>query len=207
MRRDPNRVCARGGYAASASSSSQVTGKWGPGPISPPPLWRTLWFLLKVVIRYIVINGGDGLRWLGREFLKNRDRWESRQTGDGAKRIRPPARTSYRPPAGAQSASEPGIAYDATGMVKTDLVRRVTQTTALESPAAQEAVGAPFKAVASALARGDRVVLRRFGMFHTGSRKTGVARNPRTGEPVGIPRVRVVRFRPATGLRGFSGGS
>lgn len=92
-------------------------------------------------------------------------------------------------------------------MVKADLVRRVTQATALESPAAQEAVGALFKAVASALARGDRVVLRRFGMFHTGSRKTGVARNPRTGEPVGIPRGRVVRFRPATGLRGFSGGS
>jgi len=52
-----------------------VTGKWGRGPKSPPPLRRTLWFLLGVVIRYVVVNVGDGFRWLGREFLKNRDRW------------------------------------------------------------------------------------------------------------------------------------
>ena len=41
-------------------------------------------------------------------------------------------------------------------------------------------------------------MLRRFGVFHAAPRKTGVARNPRTGEPVGIPRGRVVRFRPRT---------
>jgi len=43
--------------------------------MSPPPLRGTLWFLLRVVIGYIVINTGLGLRWLWREFLKNRDRW------------------------------------------------------------------------------------------------------------------------------------
>ena len=91
-------------------------------------------------------------------------------------------------------------------MVKADLIRRVKEATTLESSAAQEAVDALFEAVGSALTRGDRAVFRRFGMFHAGPRRTGLARNPRTGEPAGIPRGRVVRFRPATGLRSFPGG-
>lgn len=89
-------------------------------------------------------------------------------------------------------------------MVKADLVHRAMAAATLESPAAHEAVDALFESVASALARGDRVVLRRFGVFHTRPRKAGKARNPRTGEPVGIPRGRVVRFRPAPGLRSVS---
>ena len=90
-------------------------------------------------------------------------------------------------------------------MVKADLVHRAVEAANTESPAAQEAVDALFESVASALARGDRVVLRRFGVFHTRPRKTGMARNPRTGEPVGIPRGRVVRFRPALSLRRLTG--
>ena len=85
-------------------------------------------------------------------------------------------------------------------MVRANLVRRAMDETALESPAARAAVDALFESVAFALARGDRVVLRRFGAFHTRPRKTGKARNPRTGEPAGIPPGRVVRFRPAPGL-------
>ena len=64
-----------------------------------------------------------------------------------------------------------------------------------------------FDSVVSALARGDRVVLRRFGTLYTSPRRTGKARNPRTGEPVDIPRGRVVRFRPAPGLQSFPSGS
>ena len=85
-------------------------------------------------------------------------------------------------------------------MVKADLVRRVEEATPLDSLDAQEAVDALFESVHAALARGGRVVLRRFGVLHTRPRKTGQARNPRTGEPVDIPPGRVVRFRPAPGL-------
>ena len=92
-------------------------------------------------------------------------------------------------------------------MVKADLIRGVVEASSLESPAAPVAVDALFESVASALVRGDRVVLRRFGVFHAAPRKTGVARNPRTGDPVGIPRGRVVRFRPATDLRSLPGSS
>ena len=88
-------------------------------------------------------------------------------------------------------------------MVKADLIKRVMEETDLESPAAKQAVDALFQCLDSALERGDRVVLRRFGIFHAGLRKTGVARNPRTGEAVRILLGRVVRFRAATELRSF----
>ena len=90
-------------------------------------------------------------------------------------------------------------------MVKADLVNRAMAATTRESPAARRAVDALFESVAFALARGDRVVLRKFGVFYAAPRRTGVARNPRTGEPVGIPRGQVVRFRPATDLRNLPG--
>ena len=92
-------------------------------------------------------------------------------------------------------------------MVKADLVHRVTEATTLESPAAQDAVNALFESVGFALWRGDRVVLRRFGVFHAAPRRTGLARNPRTNEPVAIPPGREVRFRPAPGLLSFPEGS
>ena len=98
-----------------------------------------------------------------------------------------------------------GVAYDAPSMVKVDLVRRVMQVTILESPDVRDAVDVLFESVSSALERGDRVVLRRFGMFHAAPRKTGVARNPRTNEPVAMPRGRVVRFRPSADLRNLPG--
>lgn len=98
-----------------------------------------------------------------------------------------------------------GVAYDAVGMVKAHLIHRAVEASGLESPAARDTVEAHCESVSGA--RGNRVVLRRFGVFHTAPRKTGVAWNPRTNEPVDIPRGRVMRFRPAPGLQSFRGGS
>ena len=91
-------------------------------------------------------------------------------------------------------------------MVKADLLTRAMDATNLQGPVARKAVEALFESVSAALHRGDRVVLRRFGVFRGAPRKTGVARNPRMGEPVGIARGRVVRFRPAVSLRNLTGG-
>jgi DNA-binding protein HU-beta len=49
--------------------------------------------------------------------------------------------------------------------------------------------------------RGDRIELRRFGVFTVRSRKTGMGRNPRTGQEVMIPPGRVVRFKPGKELQ------
>ena len=92
-------------------------------------------------------------------------------------------------------------------MVKADLLSRAMEAASLAGPVARRAVEVLFESLAAGLERGDRVVLRRFGSFHTAPRKTGKARNPRTGEPVGIPRGRVVRFRPAADLRSLPSSS
>ena len=85
-------------------------------------------------------------------------------------------------------------------MVKEDLINRAMEASTLDRSAAREAVDALFESVCAALERGDRVVLRRFGLFHAAPRKTGMARNPRTGEPVDISGGRAVRFRPGRSL-------
>jgi len=91
-------------------------------------------------------------------------------------------------------------------MVKADLVHRVEEATDLGRWTIRDAVAALFQSIGSALERGDRVALRRFGLFYAAPRRTGVARNPRTNEPMGIPRGRVVRFRPAPGLSSVADG-
>ena len=90
-------------------------------------------------------------------------------------------------------------------MVKADLVHRAMEAAQVARPTAQRAVDALFESLSAALERGNQVVLRRFGRFRVVPRKTGVARNPRTNEAMGIPRGRVVRFRPATDLHNVPG--
>ncbi|MXZ59859.1 MAG: HU family DNA-binding protein [Gemmatimonadetes bacterium] len=85
-------------------------------------------------------------------------------------------------------------------MVKADLIARTMEAATLEGPVARKAVEALFESLYAALQRGDRVVLRRFGVFRAVPRRTGIARNLRQGEAVGVLRGRVVRFRPAPGL-------
>ena len=97
------------------------------------------------------------------------------------------------------------LAYDGLSMVKADLINRAAEATGLERRVIRDAMDALCESVGAALERGDRVVLRRFGMFHSAPRRTGVARNPRTNERVPMPRGRVVRFRPAPGLQSFPG--
>jgi Bacterial DNA-binding protein len=58
-----------------------------------------------------------------------------------------------------------------------------------------------------ALARGERIELRGFGVFVVKPRKRGVGRNPRTGEEVAIPSGKTIRFKPGKELQahGFEG--
>ena len=86
-------------------------------------------------------------------------------------------------------------------MVKADLIERSVAATGCRNRDARRAVEALFEAISGAIARDERVVLRRFGIFYATPKKTGMARNPRTGDAVPIPEGRVVRFRPGQALR------
>ena len=86
-------------------------------------------------------------------------------------------------------------------MIKLDLVNAVVSRTGVTRTKAEQAVETVFAALKSALGRGQRIELRRFGVFNVKPRKTGIGRNPRTGEEVSIPPGKAVRFKPGKELQ------
>ena len=86
-------------------------------------------------------------------------------------------------------------------MIKLDLVNAVVSRTGVTRTKAEQAVETVFAALKSALGRGQRIELRRFGVFNVKPRKTGIGRNPRTGEEVSIPPGKALRFKPGKELQ------
>ena len=86
-------------------------------------------------------------------------------------------------------------------MIKLDIVNAVVAQTGISRAKAEQAVETVFAALKEALGRGDRIELRRFGVFNVKPRKTGIGRNPRTGEEVSIPPGKAVRFKPGKELQ------
>ncbi len=85
-------------------------------------------------------------------------------------------------------------------MIKLDIVNAVVERTKVSRSKAEQAVETVFEAMKNALGRGDRIELRKFGVFNVKPRKTGIGRNPRTGEEVSIPPGKAVRFKPGKEL-------
>ncbi len=80
-------------------------------------------------------------------------------------------------------------------MIKQDVVHKVADRTGLPRVKAEAAVDTVFESMKNALAAGDRIELRGFGVFSVKPRKTGIGRNPRTGAEVPIMPGRAVRFK------------
>jgi DNA-binding protein HU-beta len=77
----------------------------------------------------------------------------------------------------------------------------VAERTGVPKMKAEQAVDALFHSMKEALARGERIELRGFGVFVVKPRKRGVGRNPRTGEEVAIPSGKTIRFKPGKELQ------
>ncbi|MGH9612635.1 MAG: HU family DNA-binding protein [Bryobacteraceae bacterium] len=86
-------------------------------------------------------------------------------------------------------------------MIKLDIVNAVVNRTGVSRTKAEQAVETVFEAMKSALGKGERIELRRFGVFNVRPRKTGIGRNPRTGQEVSIPPGKAVRFKPGKELQ------
>jgi DNA-binding protein HU-beta len=87
------------------------------------------------------------------------------------------------------------------GVIKLDIVNAVVNKTGVTRTKAEQAVETVFEAMKSALGKGERIELRRFGVFNVRPRKTGIGRNPRTGQEVSIPPGKAVRFKPGKELQ------
>jgi DNA-binding protein HU-beta len=86
-------------------------------------------------------------------------------------------------------------------VIKLDLVNAVVNNAAITRTKAEQAVETVFEALKNAMGRGERIELRRFGVFSVRPRKTGIGRNPRTGEEVTIPPGKAIRFKPGKELQ------
>ena len=85
-------------------------------------------------------------------------------------------------------------------MIKQDIVHHVIERTGLPRTKAEAAVDTVFEGLKQALAAGERIELRGFGVFSVRARKTGIGRNPRTGTEVSITPGKAVRFKPGKEL-------
>ena len=80
-------------------------------------------------------------------------------------------------------------------LTKIDIINHVSDDTGLSKVKAEEAVDAIIDAVRESLARGEPVILRRFGSFSVRRKNARVGRNPKTGLEAPISARRVVSFK------------
>jgi nucleoid DNA-binding protein len=81
-------------------------------------------------------------------------------------------------------------------LTKRDLVVRISEETGLIQQQVMDVVQRTLDYIAEALANGDKVELRNFGVFEVKVRKARVGRNPNApAVDVPIPRRSVVKFK------------
>ena len=92
-------------------------------------------------------------------------------------------------------------------MTKADLVEQVTTSIArtagpmISKKDCARVVDAFLDAVKDALKQQHNIEVRGFGTFKIRRRKTRMARNPRTGDPVKVPMRMVPVFKPSKEMR------
>ena len=86
-------------------------------------------------------------------------------------------------------------------MIKQDIIHQVIAKTGLPRNKAEAAVDTVFESLKKALASGDRIELRGFGVFNVRPRKTGIGRNPRTGDSVRVGEKHIPFFKTGKQLR------
>ena len=87
-------------------------------------------------------------------------------------------------------------------MTKRDLVIRISEETGLVQQQVLDVVQKTLDYISEAVAKGETVELRNFGVFEVKIRKARVGRNPNAPErDVPIPSRAVVKFKPGKEMR------
>ncbi len=86
-------------------------------------------------------------------------------------------------------------------MNKQELIQKIAKEAALSKTSAGAAVDAFLDGITRSLKKGDAITFVGFGTFKTSQRKARLARNPRTGEAIKVPKHRVVRFTAGKALK------
>ena len=86
-------------------------------------------------------------------------------------------------------------------MNKADIVDKVHGVLGSTKADAERAVECMIDSIVSGLKGGDEVSVAGLGIFATKARPARQGRNPRTGESIQVPAMRVPKFRPAKALK------
>ena len=87
-------------------------------------------------------------------------------------------------------------------LTKRDLVIRISEETGLIQQQVLDVIQKTLDYIAEALAKGEKVELRNFGVFEVKVRKARIGRNPNApATDVPIPERSVVKFKPGKEMR------
>jgi DNA-binding protein HU-beta len=86
-------------------------------------------------------------------------------------------------------------------MNKQAIVDRVSDHAGLTKVQGEQVVDAVIDSIVETLKQGKEVSIAGLGIFATKTRAARQARNPRTGETISVPAMRVPKFRPAKALK------
>lgn len=86
-------------------------------------------------------------------------------------------------------------------MNKADIISKVHEILGTTKVDAERAVETVIESITAALKRGDEVSVAGLGIFSAKMRPARQGRNPRTGESIEVPAMRVPKFRAAKALK------
>lgn len=86
-------------------------------------------------------------------------------------------------------------------MNKQGIVEKVHEQLGGTKVQAESAVDTVIECIVGTLKKGEEVSIAGLGIFSTKTRASRQARNPRTGETIAVPAMRVPKFRPAKALK------
>ena len=86
-------------------------------------------------------------------------------------------------------------------MNKADIIDKIHETVGGTRADAERAVETAIDCVVDSLKKGNEVSIAGLGIFSSKTRNARTGRNPRTGESIDIPAMRVPKFRAAKALK------
>jgi DNA-binding protein HU-beta len=86
-------------------------------------------------------------------------------------------------------------------MNKADIINKVHEELGVTKADAERAVETMMTCIVDTLSSGNEVSIAGLGIFSAKMRNKRTARNPRTGEAIEVPAMRVPKFRAAKALK------
>jgi len=86
-------------------------------------------------------------------------------------------------------------------MNKADIINKIHEELGITKADAERAVDVMMSSIVDTMKAGQQVSIAGLGIFEAKMRNARTARNPRTGEPIEVPAMRVPKFRAAKALK------